>query len=467
MAPGERPTTVPGQRPGASGTPGLRRRSRDAPYDPALLDLAALEEKARGLLPPAVVDYYAGGAEAETTLAEATGAWRRWRLRPRVLRGVAAVRLSTSLLGSEVRTPIGVAPWAYQSLAHPDGERGCARGAAAAGALMTVSTSASTPLADVAATEPHSPKWFQLYRLHSPAHTDDLARRAGQVGLPGAGAHRGPARPRPSAARRGEPVRPAGRPAARQPPARGRRPHRHPGLDLRRHRPVRRALRAAGRGQGRPARGRRRALRAGRGVGGLGLHARRPAGRSRGRQRRRAPRDRGRRRRRGRGLRRRRAPLRLRRPDRARARARTPSSWGARPSGDWRREGPTACRASSPDSPPNWRTSSRHRCRTASRLAKISAAHRISASFANSEGCSRNGSDQPDPVALAVDARRRCPGRTSSSSSTIASTRKTRASRRIRRGIGIREMNEHAPARRAAAKIAWRLNRVNADPWMS
>ena len=182
MAPGERPTTVPGRGPGASGTPGLNRRAADALNDPALLDLAALEEKARGLLPPAVVDYYAGGAETETTLAEATGAWRRWRLRPRVLRGVAAVRLSTSLLGSEVGTPIGVAPWAYQAMAHPDGERGCARGAAAAGALMTVSTSASTPLADVAATAPQSPKWFQLYRLHSPAHTDDLARRAGQVG---------------------------------------------------------------------------------------------------------------------------------------------------------------------------------------------------------------------------------------------------------------------------------------------
>jgi 4-hydroxymandelate oxidase len=44
------------------------------------------------------------------------------------------------------------------------------------------STSASTALADVAATEPASPKWVQLYRLHSPAHTEDLARRAGQAG---------------------------------------------------------------------------------------------------------------------------------------------------------------------------------------------------------------------------------------------------------------------------------------------
>ncbi|TQN43463.1 4-hydroxymandelate oxidase [Blastococcus colisei] len=149
---------------------------------PEHLDLAALEDQARTLLPPAVADFYAGGAESEVTLGEAPAAWRSWRLRPRVLGGLSAVRLGTSLLGSEVATPIGVAPWAFQALAHPDGERGTARGAAAAGALMTVSTSATAPLAAVAATEADSPKWFQLYRQHSPAHTDDLARRAGQAG---------------------------------------------------------------------------------------------------------------------------------------------------------------------------------------------------------------------------------------------------------------------------------------------
>jgi 4-hydroxymandelate oxidase len=186
MAPADGPPTVPGQWSVGPGAPGRRKRPPGPPEDdgagPEFLDLAALEEQARGVLPPGVADYYAGGAEAETTLGEATAAWRSWRLRPRVLRGVSAVHLGTSLLGSAVRTPIGIAPWAYQAMAHADGERGSARGAAAAGALMTVSTSASTPLADVAATEPPWPKWFQLYRLHSPAHTDDLARRAGQAG---------------------------------------------------------------------------------------------------------------------------------------------------------------------------------------------------------------------------------------------------------------------------------------------
>jgi 4-hydroxymandelate oxidase len=156
------------------------------PDDPDLrrphLDLAALEDEARERLGREVYDYYAGGAEAEVTLGEATAAWRSWRLRPRVLRGVSAVRLATSLLGTDVATPVGVAPWAYQRMAHADGEVATARAAAEVGALMTVSTSANTPMAEVAAVEPAGPRWFQLYRLHSPAYTDDLARRAGEAG---------------------------------------------------------------------------------------------------------------------------------------------------------------------------------------------------------------------------------------------------------------------------------------------
>jgi 4-hydroxymandelate oxidase len=181
MALDERSPTVPGGVPGAP----RQRLSGEPPDDrarPDLLDLGALEARARDLLPTDLADFFAGGAEAEITLREAPRAWRSWRLRPRVLRGEPAVSLRTTLLGSEVATPIGVAPWAYQAMAHPDGERGTAEGAAAAGALLTVSTSASTELAEVAAVAPAAPKWFQLYRVHSAAYTDDLVRRAGAAG---------------------------------------------------------------------------------------------------------------------------------------------------------------------------------------------------------------------------------------------------------------------------------------------
>lgn len=138
-------------------------------------------EQARAILARDAYDYYAGGAEAEITLTEASAAWQRWRFRPRALSGVSSVSTATTLLGTPVATPIGVAPWALQRMAHPDGEIATAVGAAAAGALLTVSTTASTPLAEVAVASA-GPKWFQLYRVHDAAYTDELVCRAEAAG---------------------------------------------------------------------------------------------------------------------------------------------------------------------------------------------------------------------------------------------------------------------------------------------
>ncbi|SCX49966.1 4-hydroxymandelate oxidase [Klenkia marina] len=160
--------------------PGEQPRSTDG--GPAHLDLDDLETRARSALPAEVFDYYAGGADAEVTLGEAPQAWRSWRLRPRVLRGVDHADLTTTLLGTPAATPVGVAPWAYQGMAHPDGELATARAAAGAGALLTVSTSATHTVEEVASASAGAPAWFQLYRQHSPVHTDDLARRAGAAG---------------------------------------------------------------------------------------------------------------------------------------------------------------------------------------------------------------------------------------------------------------------------------------------
>lgn len=148
----------------------------------AQLTGADLEERARETLPRAVYDYFAGGSETETTLREAPLAWHRWRLRPRMLSGVTAPVLATTLLGAQVACPIGVPPWALQRMAHPDGELATAAACARTGTLMTVSTTATAALDEVAAVGPESAKWFQLYQVHGPAYTDDLVRRAADAG---------------------------------------------------------------------------------------------------------------------------------------------------------------------------------------------------------------------------------------------------------------------------------------------
>jgi 4-hydroxymandelate oxidase len=93
------------------------------------------EPAARELLPPDVYDYYAGGAGDEWTLAENRRAFERWAIRPRVLTGAHPPDPSIELLGARLAFPILIAPWAYQRLAHPDGDRATARAAGRAGTI--------------------------------------------------------------------------------------------------------------------------------------------------------------------------------------------------------------------------------------------------------------------------------------------------------------------------------------------
>ena len=87
-----------------------------------VVNLADFEALAAGRMDKAAFDYIAGGAGDELTLADNIAAWRRWRLRPRVLVDVSAIDTSTTWLGTHVAFPVGVAPMAFQHFAHPDAE---------------------------------------------------------------------------------------------------------------------------------------------------------------------------------------------------------------------------------------------------------------------------------------------------------------------------------------------------------
>jgi len=121
---------------------------------------------------PGAFSYVAGGACDEITLDENRAAFRRRRLRPRVLVDVATVDLATTLLGTRVAFPVALAPTARQRLAHPDGEQAVARAATAAGVLQCVSTMSSCSLEEIAAAAA-GPRWFQLY-----VHKDRSVSRA-------------------------------------------------------------------------------------------------------------------------------------------------------------------------------------------------------------------------------------------------------------------------------------------------
>jgi isopentenyl diphosphate isomerase/L-lactate dehydrogenase-like FMN-dependent dehydrogenase len=146
------------------------------------LNLHEVEALAREKLPSATWDYFAGGAEDEITLHANRRAFEQLEIRYRVLVDVSRRDASIELLGTRIPAPIVVAPMAFQRLAHPDGECAMARGAAAAGLPMTVSTFSTVPLEEVCAVGP-GPRWFQLYVHKDRGITSDLVRRAHAAGF--------------------------------------------------------------------------------------------------------------------------------------------------------------------------------------------------------------------------------------------------------------------------------------------
>jgi 4-hydroxymandelate oxidase len=146
------------------------------------INVSELEPLARARMEPAAWDYYAGGAGDELTIADNRDAWNRLRLRPHVLVDVSKVDLATSAFGATLDHPVIVAPMAAHDLAHPDGEVATARGAAAAGALMTLSTISSRPMEEVAAAAAGSQRWFQLYDPTDREAARALVQRAADAG---------------------------------------------------------------------------------------------------------------------------------------------------------------------------------------------------------------------------------------------------------------------------------------------
>lgn len=155
------------------------------PPDPralAALRLAALEPLARGRMEPAAWEYVASGAWDEISLLENDASWRALRFVPRVLRDVARVETSTTLLGAPAAIPWAIAPMAAQALADPEAELAVARAAAGAGVPFILSTVSSASLEDVAAAAPDGVNMFQLYVQPDWAVSRSLVERAAAAG---------------------------------------------------------------------------------------------------------------------------------------------------------------------------------------------------------------------------------------------------------------------------------------------
>jgi 4-hydroxymandelate oxidase len=141
------------------------------------INLFELEMKARELLPQAVYDHHASGANDEITLRENHVAYERIVLLPRMLVDVSVRHMGTTALGQPVSMPILIAPTAFQGLAHPKGELATVKAAGAADTLMTLSTLSTFSIEEVMAVAT-GPVWFQLYMFKDRAISASFVKRA-------------------------------------------------------------------------------------------------------------------------------------------------------------------------------------------------------------------------------------------------------------------------------------------------
>ncbi|SBV04569.1 FMN-dependent dehydrogenase, includes L-lactate dehydrogenase and type II isopentenyl diphosphate isomerase [Streptomyces sp. Ncost-T6T-1] len=145
-------------------------------------DLTSLQKAAHQVLEPSAYGYVVGDAGTGATGRGNRAAFDRWRVVPRMLRGVTRRDLEVRLFGRELAAPVLLAPVAAQTVVHPRGELASAGGATDTGLPFVLSCFSSHSMEEVAAAAGSQPRWFQLYWPSDPALAESLVRRAEAAG---------------------------------------------------------------------------------------------------------------------------------------------------------------------------------------------------------------------------------------------------------------------------------------------
>ncbi|OBI74814.1 alpha-hydroxy acid oxidase [Mycobacterium sp. E740] len=146
------------------------------------LTIEDLRRIAKRRTPRAAFDYTDGAAEEELSLARARQSFRDIEFHPAILRNVANVDTSATVLGDRVALPFGIAPTGFTRLMHTEGELAGARAAARAGIPFALSTLGTTSIEEVKEANPHGRNWFQLYMWKDRDRSMALVERAAAAG---------------------------------------------------------------------------------------------------------------------------------------------------------------------------------------------------------------------------------------------------------------------------------------------
>ncbi len=146
------------------------------------LDWRSLERDAYHLLADGPRGYIEGGAGRGETIAANREAFERWAIVPRMLRDVSQRTLARTVLGTECKAPLLLAPIGVQTLAHPEGELAAVRAAAEVGVPFVASTAAAHTIEQIAQAAGEQPCWYQLYWPRERELARSFVTRAEQAG---------------------------------------------------------------------------------------------------------------------------------------------------------------------------------------------------------------------------------------------------------------------------------------------
>ena len=139
-------------------------------------NIADLRLVAKRRLPAPVFHYLDGGADDELTLKNNTSAFDGYELLPTQLSDVSSIDMTSTLFGHKFDWPVIISPTGASKLFHGSGEPAVVRAAEKFGMVYSLSTLATTTIADVAAVS-DSPKMYQIYIFKDRALTAEFIER--------------------------------------------------------------------------------------------------------------------------------------------------------------------------------------------------------------------------------------------------------------------------------------------------
>jgi L-lactate dehydrogenase (cytochrome) len=139
-------------------------------------------ELARRRLPRPIFDYIDGAADDEVTYRRNTESFEHCDLVPDVLRGVAEIDLSVTVLSQKLAVPFYCSPTALQRLFHHHGERAVAAAASKYSTMFGVSSLGTVSLEEVRKAYA-TPQMFQFYFHLDRGLNRALLQRARDAGV--------------------------------------------------------------------------------------------------------------------------------------------------------------------------------------------------------------------------------------------------------------------------------------------